>query len=261
MGGLAALTVLHGFLSRQVPLLASTAQALAQTAAVFVLAYLVAPTIVTMQQQQLQLSGDSRHEVSGTCAVVTPAPVPLQCGLRPEHSALLPCRPLALQVLLGLAMVAWPVWLSWAVERRLRRQHAELCADWGRRQAWVRGGQRLGRQGVQQQAREDQHPASADLPARESTTDAAAPVPLLITRQCDSHGKQVQGAQQQSSESNAAAAAAAAPAAAPGVRPAGPRPEVAGGATAASAPGARYRSCRRIALVSVKVRRAALFVP
>ncbi len=116
---------------RQVPLTAVCMHALAQTAGVFLLAYLVAPTIATMQRQQLQ-PNDS--QASGMDSIAATGPVPLQCGLRPEHSALLPCRPLALQVLLGLAMVAWPVWLSWAVERRLRRQHAELCAAWRRKQ-------------------------------------------------------------------------------------------------------------------------------
>ncbi len=106
-----ALIKLHGLPSRQVPLLASTVQTLTQTVAVFLLAYLVAPTIATRQQQlQLQLSA----EPSSYASPASTAPVPLQCGLRPEHSALLPCRPLALLVLLGLAMVAWPVWLSWA---------------------------------------------------------------------------------------------------------------------------------------------------
>ncbi len=124
----------------QVPLPAALVQALAHTAAVFVLAYRVAPTVVTGKRQQhwgrvLPLANANRGGGGG--------PVPLQCGspLRPEHSALLSCRPLALQVLLGLAMVAWPVGLSWAVERRLRRQHAAVCREWERRRGLQQGQQ------------------------------------------------------------------------------------------------------------------------
>ncbi len=107
----------------QVPLRVCSVLVVAQTAATFVLAYRVTPTIVALQQQHQE----GVHAVDG--------PVPLQCGggLRPEHSALLSCRPLAQQVLLGLAMVAWPVGLSWAMERRLRRQHAAMCREWERR--------------------------------------------------------------------------------------------------------------------------------
>lgn len=40
------------------------------------------------------------------------------------------CQPLALHVLLGLAVVAWPVGLEWAVEMRLRRQHTvAMCRE------------------------------------------------------------------------------------------------------------------------------------
>ncbi len=109
-------------------------QAIAQTVAVFVLAYRVAPTVITRQlqleQQQLCDAALGEDSVGGGG---DDAAVPLQCGLRPEHAALLSCRPLAQQVLLGLAMVAWPVGLSWAVERRLRRQHAAMCGEWERR--------------------------------------------------------------------------------------------------------------------------------
>ncbi len=69
----------------------------------------------------------------------------LQCGLVPAHSALLSCRPLALQLLTGAAIVAWPVAMAWATERRLRRQHAELCV------AWRGGAGEGGRQQQQQQ--------------------------------------------------------------------------------------------------------------
>ncbi len=98
--------------------------AVVQTAAAFSLAYRVAPTILTLRADGQRAEQRLRGQ-----------PVPLQCssGLRPEHSALLSCRPLPHQVLLGLAMVAWPVWLSWAVERRLRRQHAAMCSEWERR--------------------------------------------------------------------------------------------------------------------------------
>ncbi len=97
--------------------------ALVQTAAAFFLAYRVAPTILTLQ------TGGQQHAEQQQPA--GQLPVPLQCdgGLRFEHTALLSCRPLAQQVLLGLAMVAWPVWLSWVVDRRLRRQHAKLCRE------------------------------------------------------------------------------------------------------------------------------------
>ncbi len=117
---------------RQVPLPATVIQALAQTAAIFIQAYRVAPTIVTRWREQQQ-PGTGRDD----------GPVPLQCGspLRPEHSALLSCRPLALQVLLGLAMVAWPVGLAWAVDRRLRRQHAAVCREWVRQQRGRQQGQ------------------------------------------------------------------------------------------------------------------------
>ncbi len=100
-------------------------------AAVFVLAYHVSPSIVTRWREQHW----GRASPTATTTCDADGPVPLQCGspLRPEHSALLSCRPLALQVLLGLAMVAWPVGLSWAVERRLRRQHAAVCGERARR--------------------------------------------------------------------------------------------------------------------------------
>ncbi len=101
--------------------------AVAQTAAAFFLAYRVAPTILSLQTHGEQIGQHPEGQ-----------PVPLQCGgVRPEHAALLSCRPLALQVLLGLAMVAWPVWLSWAVERRLRRQHGAVCREWERRRQRV----------------------------------------------------------------------------------------------------------------------------
>ncbi len=118
-------------------------QALAHAAAVFVLAYRVAPTIVTRWREQRSGAGLA---YTATCGSDASGPVPLQCGspLRPEHSALLSCRPLALQVLLGLAMVAWPVGLSWAVDGRLRRQHAAVCSEWVRQQRGRQQGQQGG---------------------------------------------------------------------------------------------------------------------
>ncbi len=65
----------------------------------------------------------------------------------PPGGGLLSCRPLAVQAGVGLAMLVWPLWLTWAVERRLRMQHAALCAAWGQRQGQ---GQEQG-QGVQEQ--------------------------------------------------------------------------------------------------------------
>ncbi len=87
------------------------------------LAYRVAPTLAAMLQEQQQ---GLWHPARGTGDSVDA--VPLQCGAVPAHPALLSCRPLALQLLTGVAMVAWPVALAWATERRLRRQHAALCA-------------------------------------------------------------------------------------------------------------------------------------
>ncbi len=111
----------------QVPLVSTAALAILQTAASFVLSYTVAPTIVTAVHNR------SLYDTVFGYGTARQPSVPLECGLRPEHSALLSCRPLPLQVLLGLAMVAWPVGLSWAVERRLRRQHAATCREWERR--------------------------------------------------------------------------------------------------------------------------------
>ncbi len=118
----------------QVPLPAAAISALAQTTAVFIIAYRAAPSMTV-------------------AAGMTDGPVPLQCGggLRPEHSALLSCRPLPQQVLLGLAMVAWPVGLSWAWERRLRRQHAAMCREW-------EGRSRQGHGKQQAQARKEEPP-------------------------------------------------------------------------------------------------------
>ncbi len=103
------------FLSWQVTLGPTTLLAVVQTAAAFFLAYRITPTILALQM-------DGQH---GDQQGQGQRPVPLQCGggLRPEHSALLSCRPLPQQVLLGLAMVAWPVGLSWAVDRSLKKQY------------------------------------------------------------------------------------------------------------------------------------------
>ncbi len=235
----------------QVLLPGAKLHALAQTAAVFLLAYLVAPTIVTMQRQQLQLPRGSGYEVTGTNA-----PIPLQCGLRPEHSALLPCRPLALQVLLGLAMVAWPVWLSWAVERRLRRQHAELCRDWGRRQQM--------RERQQQQAPAVQHTVGGQQQGILRSISALAAAPLSLLRRCSWHGDAVRPDEAQGGPGRAPGGAPPAPVpaaigdggAGPGVscpgKQASRRCKPQGAATAA--PSARYRSARTSLVVSLKVR-------
>ncbi len=86
----------------QVPLPATVALATIDVASVFILSYTVAPTILSAAHQPSWYGTLRVHGGSGQF------PVPLQCGgkLRPEHSALLSCRPLAQQVLLGLAMVA-----------------------------------------------------------------------------------------------------------------------------------------------------------
>ncbi len=223
----------------QVLLPGATLHALAQTAGVFLLAYLVAPTIVTMQRQQLQLYAGPVSDVE----LVSTSPVPLQCGLRPEHSALLPCRPLALQVLLGLAMVAWPVWLSWAVERRLRRQHAVLCRDWGRRQ----------------QMREQQRAAVQHTVSQQGTSLAAAAY-LSLLRWRSWFNYSMRPGRANDGPGRAPGCGLPAPVPVPaavgggGAGSGSPRPGAAGAAPAA--PSVRYRSPRTSLVVSLKVRSA-----
>ncbi len=106
-----------------------------QTAAAFFLSYHVAPTILTLQLSEREQQRQQDRQDSQTNALsyrLPELPVPLQCGggLRPEHSALLSCRPLPQQVLLGLAMVAWPVWLSWTVDRFLKRTFRAAHRSW-----------------------------------------------------------------------------------------------------------------------------------
>ncbi len=60
--------------------------------------------------------------------------------MRPEHATLLSCRPLPLQLMIGLVMLVWPVWVSWHVEKGLRRQHAAQCDRWRQQQGLVRQG-------------------------------------------------------------------------------------------------------------------------
>ncbi len=231
----------------QVLLPGATLHALAQTAGVFLLAYLVAPTIVTMQRQQLQLYAGPVSDVE----LVSTSPVPLQCGLRPEHSALLPCRPLALQVLLGLAMVAWPVWLSWAVERRLRRQHAELCQDWGS-QPWGREEQQQVH-AVRYAVREHQQRT-----LRSTSLSAAAPLSLLRRHSWFGHATRPGGTNVGADRAPGGALPARVPAAVGGgsAGPGSSRPGEAQGAVGAAAASVRYRSPRTSVMVSLKVRTA-----
>ncbi len=126
----------------QLPLPFIVANTLIQSITTFILAYRVAPTILSLQHAQR----NQQQEMQDVC--LDPAesssgirlPVPLQCGVRPEHATLLSCRPLPLQLMIGLVMLVWPVWVSWHVEKGLRRQHAAQCDRWRQQQGLVRQG-------------------------------------------------------------------------------------------------------------------------
>ncbi len=202
--------------------------ALAQTVAIFVQAYFVAPTIVTWWREQQQQPGAGRDD----------GPVPLQCGspLRPEHSALLSCRPLALQVLLGLAMVAWPVGLSWAVDRRLRRQHAQLCAECERRRGW-----QVGEQGP---------PLTPTQPQRQGTPPPCGPTTPAATASRGGQAAVLGASRDQTSTSATPSASLASP-------PSGSRLAVLhSSSTTRGRPSALYLSATSTTVVSLKVRRA-----
>ncbi len=206
---------------------------LAQTAVAFFLAYRVTPTILA-----LQMDGQNAEQQRQSHL-----PVPLQCGspLRPKHAALLSCRPLALQVLLDLAMVAWPVGLSWAVDRRLRRQHAELCRE------------RERQRGCQQVAKREVSLPDIHQPQQRGTTRCGDATSLVTGCQGGKAASLGTSRDQTSTPTTASVPLAS--------QPSGSRLAVLpSSSTTRGRPSALYLSSMSTAVVSLKVRRAGVGV-